>query len=140
MTDFVVALERGELLTRGSLNAMFTPRAVPRIRFPSPLAVSGYGYDVFIETLAGHPARFHHGDNPGHRSFLVRLPEQDTAIAVLTRDEHTGPYTTLSALTAGYLTVRLGTPQPAGMQRDPERPGPEGKIGVPRSSATSSHI
>ncbi|MCX4967375.1 beta-lactamase family protein [Streptomyces sp. NBC_00654] len=94
------ALERGHLLGPDSLHRMFTSHIAPRIQYPMPLTVTGYGYGVFLGTLAGHPARFHHGDNPGHRSLLVRLPGQDTGIIVLTRDNHTDPYATLSALLA----------------------------------------
>ncbi|MEE1736833.1 serine hydrolase [Streptomyces sp. BE147] len=92
------ALERGHLLGPDSLRAMFTSHITPRIQHPMPLTVTGYGYGVFLGTLAGHPARFHHGDNPGHRSLLVRLPDRDTGIIVLTRGNHTDPYAVLSAL------------------------------------------
>ncbi|MCX4679355.1 beta-lactamase family protein [Streptomyces sp. NBC_01433] len=91
-------LEQSELLNPGSLRSMYTPHAIPRTQYPTPLIATGYGYGVFLGTLAGHPAHFHHGDNPGHRSLLVRLPEQDTGIVVLTRDDDTDPCTTLPEL------------------------------------------
>ncbi|MFD9421351.1 MULTISPECIES: serine hydrolase [unclassified Streptomyces] len=91
-------LERGELLNPGSLRSMYTPHAVPRTQYSTPLLATGYGYGVFLGTLAGHRAHFHHGDNPGHRSLLVRLPDQDTGIVVLTRDDDTDPCATLPTL------------------------------------------
>ncbi|MFE3020546.1 serine hydrolase domain-containing protein [Streptomyces sp. NPDC059256] len=91
------AVERGELLSDGSLRAMFTQHCGVEMR-ENPLTVTGYGYGVFLGELAGRAARFHHGDNQGYRSLLVRLPESDTGIVVLTHDECVDPYAWLSEL------------------------------------------
>ncbi|MGW1974395.1 serine hydrolase domain-containing protein [Streptomyces sp. NPDC001889] len=92
------ALEQGRLLGPGPLHLMFTAHAVPEPHGHTPLTATGYGYGVFLGTLSGHPARFHHGDNPGHRSLLVRLPHLDTGIVILSRGNDTDPYTTLTTL------------------------------------------
>lgn len=55
----------------------------------SPVAIDSYGYGYCLGTLAGHPARFHPGDNPGYHSYLGWLPQLDITIVILSNDEDT---------------------------------------------------
>ncbi|MFE7129712.1 serine hydrolase domain-containing protein [Streptomyces sp. NPDC057638] len=94
-------LERGGLLRPASLRRMYTSHATPHAPGFAPLTATGYGYGVFLGALAEHRARFHHGDNPGYRSLLVRLPERDTTVVILTR----GDGGDLSAILAELFTT-----------------------------------
>ncbi|MFR9673516.1 serine hydrolase domain-containing protein [Streptomyces sp. TR02-1] len=86
LSRFGEALHDGALLDRFSLDAMFEPHAAVGDGDGDVRAV-GYGYGCFLGTVAGHPARFHTGDNPGYRSFLGRLPELDATVVVLSNEE-----------------------------------------------------
>lgn len=92
-------LERGKILAPDPLRMMFTAHHKLHIQC-HPLTATGCGYGVFLGELAGHPARFHDGDNTGYQSLLVRLPEQDVGIVVLANDECADPYATVSGLVA----------------------------------------
>lgn len=92
-------LERGKVLTPDLLRMMFTAHHQLQIQCP-PITATGCGYGVFLGDLAGHPARFHDGDNIGYQSLLVRLPEQDVGIVVLANDECADPYAIVPDLVA----------------------------------------
>ena len=47
------------------------------------MSTSRYAYGRYLGTLAGHPAWWHPGDNPGFQSFLGHLPEAQTTVVVL---------------------------------------------------------
>ena len=48
---------------------------------------TAYGYGTFLGTVAGRPACFHAGDNPGYKSLLGWLREDDLDLAVLVNDD-----------------------------------------------------
>jgi hypothetical protein len=52
-----------------------------------PAVAHASGYGVFLGTVAGRPARFHAGDNPGYTSLLAWLSDEDIDIAVLANDD-----------------------------------------------------
>ncbi|MFP3989845.1 serine hydrolase domain-containing protein [Streptomyces sp. E11-3] len=86
---FTAARTSSTLLGAGSSMALVTPHArLPREHgTDGPATADSYGYGYCLGTLAGHPAYFHHGDNPGYQSFLARLPDLDVTLAVLCNDE-----------------------------------------------------
>ena len=43
----------------------------------------GYGYGMFTETLAGHAAYYHPGDNPGYLSFAGWIPDRSASVVIL---------------------------------------------------------
>jgi CubicO group peptidase (beta-lactamase class C family) len=47
------------------------------------VSAARYGYGRYIGTLAGRPAWFHSGDNPGFQSFLGHLPRARATVVVL---------------------------------------------------------
>ena len=65
-----------------------------------PLEDEGYGYGYVIGTLFGHRVRYHTGDNPGFRTFQLRVPDLDVSVVILSnRDE-----TDISQVSAVILT------------------------------------
>jgi CubicO group peptidase (beta-lactamase class C family) len=90
LTAFAQALRTGELLSARALTAMRTPYApIPENdSAPDDLVVpTAYGYGTFLGTVAGRPAYFHAGDNPGYKSLLAWLPDDDLDLAVLVNDD-----------------------------------------------------
>ncbi len=89
LVRFAEAVADGELLSASSLESMRRPHAT--IRQPASdgetISASAYGYGLFIGSIAGQPAWFHPGDNPGYRSFLAWIPEAELTLAVLSNDE-----------------------------------------------------
>jgi CubicO group peptidase (beta-lactamase class C family) len=82
------AVHDGELMSERSWRGMRRPRVA--IEDPTDrhaLWASAYGYGTYVGTIAGRPAFFHPGDNPGFRSLLAWLPQTDVTIAVLSNDE-----------------------------------------------------
>ena len=63
-----------------------------------------YGYGIFIGPIAGRPALYHPGDNPGFRSLLAWLPGTGTTIAVLANDESVDLEESASHLISAALT------------------------------------
>src|SRR5690349_15591990 len=78
LARFTWALHTGALLSDAAYRAMITP---------SPLAP--YGYGMQLGTVAGRPARYHTGDNPGFLSLAAWFPDESIALAVLSNDEAT---------------------------------------------------
>lgn len=78
LARFTWALHTGAVLPDDAYRAMITP---------SPVAP--YGYGMQLGTLAGRPARYHTGDNPGFRSLAAWFPDESVALAVLSNDEVT---------------------------------------------------
>ena len=89
LTRYAEAVSGGELLSRRSLELMRHPHAkIPQLPTGGEtISAPAYGYGLFIGSIAGQPAWFHPGDNPGYRSFLAWLPESDTTLAVLSNEE-----------------------------------------------------
>ncbi|MDA8344628.1 MAG: serine hydrolase [Thermaerobacter sp.] len=85
------AVRAGDLLSDRSQRLMAHPHIMIQDSPPNGGAISpvAYGYGIFTGTIAGHPARFHPGDNPGFRSLLAWLPEADITLAVLSNEEST---------------------------------------------------
>lgn len=48
---------------------------------------TAYGYRTYGGTIAGKPARFQPGDNPGFLSLLAWLPQADVTFAMLSNDD-----------------------------------------------------
>jgi CubicO group peptidase (beta-lactamase class C family) len=78
LARFTWALHTGAVLPADAYRAMITP---------SPVAP--YGYGMFVGTVAGQPARYHTGDNPGFVSLAAWFPDESLALAVLSNDEVT---------------------------------------------------
>jgi CubicO group peptidase (beta-lactamase class C family) len=78
LARFTEALHTGALLTGDAYRAMITPSAV-----------APYGYGMSVGTVAGRPARYHTGDNPGFLSLAAWFPGESLALAVLSNDEVT---------------------------------------------------
>jgi CubicO group peptidase (beta-lactamase class C family) len=66
------------------------------------VSANAYGYGNFVGTIAGRPASFHPGDNPGYQSLSAVLPGDDTTLAVLLHDDAIRLSAVLADLTA-YL-------------------------------------
>jgi CubicO group peptidase (beta-lactamase class C family) len=83
------ALRAGELLTPRSRRALTAPQArLGREAYSLDwVEAHSYGYGHFIGSLAGRPAAFHPGDNPGYQSFSASIPDVDTSIVVLLNDD-----------------------------------------------------
>jgi CubicO group peptidase (beta-lactamase class C family) len=91
LVRYADAVRGGELLPRSSWQLM----GHPQVKIEDSLSqagtiwISAYGYGIYIGSIAGHPALFHTGDNPGFRSLLAWLPQADMTFAVLANDEST---------------------------------------------------
>jgi CubicO group peptidase (beta-lactamase class C family) len=59
---------------------------------------TGYGYGWQTGTVAGHRAHFHTGGNPGYLSVNAWLPDEQITLAVLTNDEATDIFQTVTDL------------------------------------------
>ena len=92
LTRFVTALHTGELLTASSLRAMVTAHAALNDDDAGEpkMTTTGYGYGTYTGTFAGHPARYHTGDNPGYLSFACWIPDLEASVVVLLNDSSTG--------------------------------------------------
>jgi len=92
LTRFVTALHTGELLTASSLRAMVTAHAAldDDDAGEPKMTTTGYGYGTYTGTFAGHPARYHTGDNPGYLSFACWIPDLEASVVVLLNDSSTG--------------------------------------------------
>lgn len=90
LARFTAAVYSGSLISGRSQQAMITPHiALPAGQGTSDgwVTADGYGYGVFIGSIAGHTAYLHPGDNPGYQSLAVWLPGQAACVAVLSNDE-----------------------------------------------------
>lgn len=84
----------GRVLGKRSLEKMFEIHAsVPSgvaSSFPA-LHPMAYGYGWYLAELGGRRVEFHAGDNPGYRSVLIRIPETDSMVCVLSNDDSGDP-------------------------------------------------
>lgn len=71
------ALFSGKLISKESLAKMNLPNAGDR----------GAGYGVFVEQFFNHKAIFHSGGISGFNSFMIRYPDEDICIIILTNRE-----------------------------------------------------
>jgi CubicO group peptidase (beta-lactamase class C family) len=89
LVRYAEAVSAGELLSARSLESMRRPHAT--IQQPAApgetILAAAYGHGLFIGSIAGQPAWFHPGDNPGYRSFLAWIPGTEITLAVLSNDE-----------------------------------------------------
>jgi CubicO group peptidase (beta-lactamase class C family) len=88
LLHFVDALVSGRLLAPPTLEAMSAQQATYSDD-SEVLPGSGYGYGVHVVTAHGHRALLHPGDNPGYRSALAWVPDQQVAVAILSNDDAT---------------------------------------------------
>ena len=65
----------------------------PRAPLPNPeprqVVATAYGYGLYMGTICGRSAFFHHGDVPGFRSMLLWLPHEETTVAILSNEDST---------------------------------------------------
>ncbi len=88
LVRYVGGIRDGELLSGPSWQLMGCPHAtIDDTGDAAAVSVSAYGYGTDMGTIAGSPARFHSGDNPGFRSLLAWLLRTNVAFAVLSNDE-----------------------------------------------------
>jgi len=74
-------LATGRVMLSQSYATMTTPARLE----DDTVAQFGYALGVFAQTLDGHPVVWHDGIiDPGARSFLLHLSDQDIAVAVIT--------------------------------------------------------
>jgi CubicO group peptidase (beta-lactamase class C family) len=78
------ALTNEKLLSKGLLDAMFTPY----VSVPPETAI-GYGYGWLIGELFNRPARFHGGGAPGFQSVNLWFPRDGVTIIVLSNQGDT---------------------------------------------------
>lgn len=92
LARYTTEVHKGKLLSEASRKTLIRPH-IPLSGRPnhtsSWMIANSYGYGVFIGTIAGNPAVFHAGDNPGYQSINVWLPNEAASIGVLTNDETT---------------------------------------------------
>lgn len=93
LVRYANALRNGELLSRSSVQLMASRHSVLASGADEDdndtIRAIGYGYGMFLATIAGRPAWVHPGDNPGYRSILAWLPEDEVSLALLSNDEAT---------------------------------------------------
>jgi CubicO group peptidase (beta-lactamase class C family) len=77
LIHFAVAIRRGALLKPSTVDMMFTPQ---KLRDGRPIR---YGMGWFIDQADGRRAVLHGGDQQGAHSFLVMLPREGVAVALL---------------------------------------------------------
>jgi CubicO group peptidase (beta-lactamase class C family) len=89
LARYTAAFDAGDLLTARSRAALVAPHVsvAGLLGTEGPAIADSYGYGHFRGSLAGHPARFHRGDNPGYQSFLAWLPDLEATIAILCNNE-----------------------------------------------------
>ncbi|TDP97162.1 beta-lactamase [Labedaea rhizosphaerae] len=84
------AVHKGRILSEAS-HALLTKAHVPAQDGPDTgwMTSASYGYGVFLGTVAGTPAVYHTGDNPGYKAMNVWLPERAASIAIVANDDAT---------------------------------------------------
>jgi CubicO group peptidase (beta-lactamase class C family) len=75
VAKWLVGVRHGNLLSEGSMKALFGPR-------------NGYGWELDPSARFGETAYFSAGRGPGFSSFLEYLPHEDVTIITLTNVEH----------------------------------------------------
>jgi len=74
-----IALSRGRILSKQSLEAMWTPGRL------NDGSATKYGFGWFVDTWQGHRRIYHDGASfNGSRTVIARFPDDDVAVVVLT--------------------------------------------------------
>jgi CubicO group peptidase (beta-lactamase class C family) len=81
LVNFAIALNKGALLKRASVEQMFTLQNTEDGK-PSP-----YGLGWRVQELAGRKWVGHEGSQPGVSTFLLMLPSDGFVVAILTNLE-----------------------------------------------------
>ena len=92
LVRYAAAFDAGELLDEQSRRLATTIQGLIPEELKDtdgPLVDEGYGYGYVIGTLLGQPVRYHSGDNPGFRTFQLRVPEPDVSVVILSNQDET---------------------------------------------------
>jgi CubicO group peptidase (beta-lactamase class C family) len=116
------ALYTGTLLTRSSLERMWTPYTLSNGK------TTGYGYGFAIDTLRGHRAVAHGGGINGFSTFAIRLPDDHVYVAVLSNSD--GPKSSPSYVARRLAAVAIGRPFPEPVEKTIDPKVLSGHIGV----------
>ena len=105
LARYTAAFNGGQILDPRSRQAMCTPHApVPAGWAAADLLIGeSYGYGYALGTVAGRPARFHPGDNPGYLAVHLWLPDHDIVIVLLSNDETSPAESVLQQLVSAAL-------------------------------------
>ncbi|HLK46011.1 MAG TPA: serine hydrolase domain-containing protein, partial [Acidimicrobiales bacterium] len=95
-----VALRGGRVLSERTTSAMLTAH-VPVPDRVEGIEIDGYGYGLYVGSVAGRPLVFHTGDNAGFFALNAWLADADTQVVVLTND------TTTALVTVGMQALAL---------------------------------
>lgn len=90
----------GGLLPHELHELLVTPHVPIPVDDPQTLAAA-YGYGLIVDSLEGHRAWFHAGDNPGSCAFTGHLPDLSASIAFVSGEQETDA----EALAAQLVTV-----------------------------------
>ena len=106
LARYTAIYDAGQVVAASSRTTMVAPHALvtPELAVDSPITADSYGYGYYLGTLAGQPAHFHPGDNPGYQSFLGHLPGTGATVAILSNSEDTD----LAGLLRYVLAVATG--------------------------------
>jgi D-alanyl-D-alanine carboxypeptidase len=99
-------LATGRVMLPQSYATMITPALLE----DQTVAQYGYALGVYAQTLQGHPVVWHNGIIDGYQSFLLYLPDQDIAIAVVTNASPAPPAGNPQLLAVAIAEAALGTP------------------------------
>jgi D-alanyl-D-alanine carboxypeptidase len=104
LLGFWRALENGMVVSLASFEKMSTPNPLPD---GTP---TSYGYGLFRSAYKGHRVLSHSGHVPGYSAQLVRYPDDDLTIAVLTNTDSLAPL----QIEMRIADLLLGLPTPGG--------------------------
>ena len=68
---------------------MTQPRAPLADPGPGQVVARAYGCGLYMGTICGRSAFFHHGDVPGFRSMLLWLPREEITVVILSNEDST---------------------------------------------------
>ncbi len=98
------SLDEARVLTRASIQAMFTPYRL------NDGSSTGYGYGWDLGVYAGHQVQEHQGGTPGFAAHIVRIPDARVFVAILS-NRSSGPVP-LQATAHRVAAMALGRPIP----------------------------
>lgn len=106
LARYAQAFDAGEILSASSRRLMCTPHvSVAQPPSVAGVSVHGYGYGYYVGESHGRPVRFHDGDNPGYRAMVLRLPQDDATVVVLSNVDETDTAAAAATLVAGSARV-----------------------------------
>jgi len=120
------ALSRGRVLSRASLDRMFTPYRL------NDGTSTGYGYGWDIGEYEGHPVHEHAGGVSGFQSFVVRIPDANLYVAILSNGTPMTAPLQATAHRVAALALGRPIPEPQGISVPPGTL--EGLVGTFRGS------